>query len=108
MKHGIFQDNNEYSTQINLSLIEIEDEILAASTPIGSPTLNQNKVKELITFHESLIGKSSDKIGKMAPKMPRHKTRIDREISKVETCITNSKEAREKKMDKQYINIKLN
>ena len=37
------------------------------------------------------------KIGKMAPKMPRHKTRIDREISKVETCITNSKEAREKK-----------
>ena len=63
VKHGIFHDDDEYSTQIHLSLIEIEDEILAASTPIGSPTVNQNKMKELITFHESLIGKPLDKIG---------------------------------------------
>ena len=33
----------------------------------------------------------------MAPKMPRHKTRIDIEISKVETCIKISEEARGKK-----------
>ena len=35
--HGIFQGDDEYSTQIHLSLIEIENDILAASTPIGSP-----------------------------------------------------------------------
>ena len=33
----------------------------------------------------------------MAPKMPRHQTRIDRELNKIETCITNAKEARETK-----------
>ena len=44
-----------------------------------------------------MIKVSTNKIGKMAPKMPRHQTRIDREINKVETCITNAKEARESK-----------
>ena len=43
------------------------------------------------------------KIGKMAPKMPWHKTRIEREITKIETCIKDSKEAREKK-DGQAVN----
>ena len=33
----------------------------------------------------------------MAPKMPRHRDRIEREITKIEACIKDSKEAREKK-----------
>ena len=78
-------------------MIEIENDILAASTPIGSPIWNQNKVKELITFHGSLIGKFSDKSNKMASKMTRHKSKIENWITKTKLCIKNSKEARKKK-----------
>ena len=48
-----------------------------------------------------MIKTSSNKIGNMAPKMPRHQTRINREINKIETCITNAKEARKAKYSQE-------
>ena len=59
------------------------------------------KVEELRKLHENLIKTSIDKTSKMPPKMPIHQTRINREISKIETCLTNAKKAGENKNNQE-------
>ena len=58
---------------------DLKDSLLVGMSLVNKES-NKGKVKELKKLHENLMKKSSDKIGKMAPKMPRHKTRIDKNI----------------------------
>ena len=82
-------------------LFKIENYELTLSEDLELPVPYKGKVKELKDLHENLIKESTDKTSKMPPKMPRHETRINREINKIETCIKNAKEAREAKYSQE-------
>ena len=59
------------------------------------------KVEELRKLHENLIKTSIGKIRKMPPKIPWHQSKINRELSKIEACLINAKQARDEKITKK-------
>ena len=63
--------------------------------------LNENNIKEGEKLQEKLVEKSINQVNNIKLKMPRHKGRIDREIERIQKCIEEAKEAREKRYSQE-------
>ena len=85
----------------NCRLFKVENYMLTIGKNLELQIPPIGKVEELKNLHENLIKTSIGKISKMPPKIPRHQTKINRELSKIETCLTNAKQARDGKNNQE-------